>query len=98
MDIIWASGAQDLGSIPSEATKKRAAILAALFLMPTTPITVGFRISTFLFTCIEVFEIIGEAQHEELLKYIALYIFIVHLCYISNYGLILIEYIKNFYS
>lgn len=67
MDIIWASGAQDLGSIPSEATKKRQLIFSCLFLMPPTPITIGFRTFTLLFTRIEVFEIIGKTQHEELL-------------------------------
>ena len=38
MDIIWASGAQDLGSIPSGATKKRERIdLFVLFLFYPLP-------------------------------------------------------------
>ena len=66
MDIIWASGAQDLGSIPSEATKKRQLIFSCLFLMPPTPITIGFRTFTFLFTRIEVFEIIGKSYFNKI--------------------------------
>ena len=70
MDIIWASGAQDLGSIPSGATKKRTNDpIGSLFnLSPSVWISsVPIRFLAFLFSCVEVFKIVSKAEHYELL-------------------------------